>query len=110
MSKPVVIIESPYAGDISTNETYARRCMKDSFSKGEYPFASHILYTQPGILDDAIPEERKLGMEAGWEILKRSDYSVVYEDYGMSRGMEEGIKIAEKLRHKIEYRKIGKNV
>lgn len=107
---PLVIIESPYAGNVERHENYCRRCMKDSFDRGEYPFASHILYTQKGILDDTIPEQRKLGMEAGWEILKRSDYSAVYTDYGISKGMEEGIKIAEALRHKIEYRKIGENV
>lgn len=106
-SKPLVIIESPFAGEVERNKEYCKRCIKDSLKRGEVPFASHLLYTQ--VLDDTIPEERELGMDAGWEVLLRSDYSVIYKDYGISRGMEEGIKIAEELGHKIEYRKIGEN-
>jgi hypothetical protein len=33
--------------------------------RGESPIASHLLYTQPGILKDDVPEERPLGIEAG---------------------------------------------
>ena len=106
-NKSLVIIESPYAGDFERNTIYVKRCMKDSLKRGEVPFASHAIYTL--ILDDTIPEERKLGMEAGFVILRRSDYSAVYEDYGMSGGMKAGIKLAEELGHKIEYRKIGEN-
>jgi hypothetical protein len=50
-----------------------------------------------------------MGMEAGWEWIKASDYSIVYEDYGISKGMQMGIEMAQKLGHKIEYRKIGPN-
>ena len=51
----LVIVESPYAGDIETNVKYARRCVKDSLMRGEAPIASHLLYTQEGILDDTTP-------------------------------------------------------
>ena len=61
-----VIIESPYAGDTTSNIAYARRCMADSLARGEAPFASHLLYTQRGILDDTQPAERKRGMDAGF--------------------------------------------
>ena len=107
MSKPLVIIESRYAGDVERNVAYAKRCMKDSLGRGEVPFASHLLYTQ--VLDDTQPADRKLGMDAGFEVLSRSDYSVVYTDYGFSEGMKEGIATAENLGHKIEYRSIGEN-
>ena len=102
INKPLVIIESPYAGDVVRNERYAKLCMKDCFDKGEVPFVSHLLYTM--VLDDTVAEDRKLGMEAGFEVLRRSDYSVVYTDYGISPGMIEGIKIAKELGHRIEYR------
>ena len=55
----LVIIESPYAGDIEKNVEYARACVRDSLSRGEAPIASHLLYTQPGILKDEIPSERQ---------------------------------------------------
>jgi hypothetical protein len=81
--------------------------MKDSLLRGESPFISHLLYTQ--CLDDNVPEERKMGMDAGWEWIRASDFSAVYEDYGISDGMKGGIDVAEKFRHIIEYRRIGKN-
>jgi hypothetical protein len=66
-----VVLESPFAGDVEANLKYARECMADCLRRGEAPIASHLLYTQPGILDDTKPEERKLGMEAGftWNVL-----------------------------------------
>jgi hypothetical protein len=106
-SKPIVIIESRYAGDVKRNEIYARRCMRDSFNRGEVPFVSHLLYTQ--VLDDTNPVERKLGMEAGFAFYSKSDYSAIYDDYGLSGGMKAGIEVAEKLGHRIEYRQIGTN-
>jgi len=105
--KPLIIIESPFAGDMETHIEYAKRCLKHSLDKGEVPFASHLIYTQ--VLDDTDPPQRKLGMEAGFEILKRSDYSVVYQDYGISGGMKAGIELAESLGHEIIYRTIGEN-
>lgn len=48
-----VIIESPYAGNVEANATYLRRCLRDSLLRGEAPFASHAIYTLPGVLDDA---------------------------------------------------------
>ena len=105
--KPIVIIESPYAGDVKRNELYARRCMKDSLLRGEAPFISHLLYTQ--VLDDTKPEERKMGMEAGFAFYRAADYSVVYQDYGISGGMKAGIEVAKSMGRKIEYREIGKN-
>jgi len=105
--KPIVIIESPYAGEVKRNEKYARRCMRDSFNRVEVPFVSHLLYTQ--VLDDTNSLERKLGMEAGFAFISKSDYSAAYDDYGISSGMMEGMAIAESLGHRIEYRQIGTN-
>ena len=83
----LVILESPYAGFIERNIQYARKCIADSLKRGEAPIASHLLYTQEGILNDKIPEERKLGIEAGLAWVKVADKSVFYIDYGMSKGM-----------------------
>ena len=82
-----VIIESPYAGDVEANVKYARECMRDSLSRGEAPIASHLLYTQEGILDDLIPEERERGIDAGLEWMAASDCQVFYIDLGGSRWM-----------------------
>lgn len=82
-----VIIESPYAGDVEVNVRYARKCVKHSLSLGEAPIASHLLYTQEGILDDDKPEERKLGINAGLAWLDEADLHVFYLDLGWSKGM-----------------------
>ena len=85
-----VILESPYAGDVEANVEYARRAVRDSLSKGEAPIASHLLYTQPGILKDEVPEERVWGIEAGlaWGCL--AEKTVLYADRGISAGMKLG--------------------
>lgn len=100
----LVIIESPYAGEVEQNVEYARKCMADCLKRGEAPYASHLLFTQPNILDDAIPEERALGIEAGLYWGEKAEMTVVYTDRGMSRGMEYGIERAKKAGRPIEYR------
>jgi len=106
----LVEIESPFAGptveDIEKNIEYARACMSDCLHRGEAPLASHILYTQKGILDDTIPEERKLGMEAGKAWSKLAELVVVYTDRGMSKGMKWGVAEAEKHGITVEYRSL----
>jgi hypothetical protein len=103
----LVIIESPYAGDVEANVAYARRCVRHSLLRGEAPIASHLLYTQPGVLKDEIPEERQHGIDAGLAWRRVAEASIVYTDLGVSRGMEYGIKAAEEAGVPIEYRSIG---
>lgn len=103
----LVIVESPYAGDIDKNVAYARRCVHDALKRGEAPIASHLLYTQPTILDDNIPKERQWGIAAGLAWRRVADCSVVYTDLGISRGMEYGIKAAQEAGMDVEYRTIG---
>lgn len=99
-----VILESPYAGDVERNERYARACLRDCLKRGEAPFASHLLYTQPGVLDDTDADERKLGINAGLALGSCLDRTVVYTDLGTSTGMSYGIAAAEKAGRQIEYR------
>lgn len=102
-----VCIESPYAGDIARNLTYARRCVLDCLRRGEAPIASHLLYTQPGILDDDIHSERQWGIETGLAWLAVAELVVVYRDLGISVGMELGIGAAKHAGIPVEYREIG---
>lgn len=106
-----VIVESPYAGDIERNMRYLRACLADCLRRGEAPFASHAIYTQPGVLDDTDPKQRAYGITAGcaWRVM--ADATVVYIDLGVSQGMIEGIRHAELCQkndeHPIEYRELG---
>lgn len=99
-----VIIESPYSGNVEENKIYAKRCMRDSISKHEVPFASHLIYTQ--ILDDNNSDERATGIALGLEVMKRADLVVVYTDKGITKGMDAGIRFAKENDKKIEYRTI----
>lgn len=99
-----VILESPYAGDIERTVRYARAAMADCLARGEAPFASHLLYTQPGVLDDAVPEEREKGIAAGLAWRNAADATVVYTDLGISAGMRAGIGDATDRGQPVEYR------
>jgi len=101
-----VILESPYAGDVERNINYARECVRHSLAKGEAPIASHLLYTQKGILNDEHEDERALGIDAGLAWKEVAEGHVFYIDFGISRGMQYAIDYATKNNIEIEYRKI----
>lgn len=103
----LVLVESPYAGDVATHLKYLRKAMRDCFMRGEAPFASHGLYTQEGVLDDNIKAERNLGIDAGLAWGEHADKTVVYADYGISQGMKYGIELAKVKRRPVEMRYIG---
>ena len=64
MTMKLVIIESPYKGDVARNKRYLRACIRDCiFRRGESPYASHRMLTDA--LNDNDPEERATGIEAG---------------------------------------------
>lgn len=102
-----VILESPYAGDIEKNLRYVRACMRDSLLRGEAPFPSHALYTQPGVLRDELADEREHGIQAGFAWRKVATKTVFYTDLGESRGMAYGRQHATDLGHTVENRTLG---
>lgn len=101
-----VILQSPYAGDTKRNVAYARACLRDSLMRGEAPIASHLLYTQDGVLNDGIPDERRHGIDAGLAWREVADAVVVYRDLGLSEGMKYGIAAAEKSGLPVHYRRL----
>lgn len=106
----LVILESPFAGENEVIRTrnlwYARACVRHSLMLGEAPIASHLLYTQSGILNDDDPAERKMGIDAGLAWRRVAEASVVYEDYGISGGMAYGIALASERGIPVEYRRL----
>jgi len=120
-----VVIESPYTADkkkmpteldeagqrawiaaeVEENLRYLRAAMHDCLvHRDESPFASHGLYTQPGVLDDDIPIEREKGIKAGFEWRHASEVSAFYVDRGMSTGMRFGLTDALEKGRAFEYR------
>ena len=102
-----VVLESPFAGDVEANCQYARACVRDALLRGEAPLASHLLYTQAGILDDTVNNERAHGINAGHAWIPLADCVVVYTDKGISPGMQAGINSAAFWKTPVEYRKLG---
>lgn len=104
----IVVLESPCAGrppmwlpwwlrwvverwQRRSNLRYAVRCMHDSLTRDEAPFASHLLYTWPGLLRDHRIRERAVGLYCGFAWGARASARVVYCDRGISEGMRLGI-------------------
>lgn len=113
MTRPIVVIESPYAADdpaqfqLAYHRAYLQACIRDSILvHGEIPFASHQMYTDA--LDDDEPSERELGILAGLVFATFCGSSIFYIDLGMSPGMSKyGLPGAEKACREIVYRKLG---
>lgn len=111
-----VIVESPFAGrgegesrvaDASRNLDYLRACLADALARGEAPFASHGLYTQPGVLRDEVPEERVKGIAAGFAWRSVANLTVFYEDRGWSGGMCAALAHCNDTGSPYEVRRIG---
>jgi hypothetical protein len=100
----LVVVESPFAGDVQRNLRYLRAAMRDCLLKGEAPYASHGLYTQPGVLDDAVPSEREHGITAGFAWRRAAEATVVYVDLGITPGMQQGIDDAAGRGSPVEFR------
>lgn len=98
----LVVIESPYAGDVERNKEYLKLCVLDCLLRGESPYASHGFFTQ--FLDDTVPEERALGIAAGLEWSRVCDKVVFYLDYGWSPGMKAAHEWHLAQNHEIETR------
>lgn len=101
-----VIVESPYAGNVKLHEAYARAAMKDCLERGEAPFCSHLLYTQPGVFKDSDPYERQRGLEAGFAWRTAADLTAFYVDLGLSRGMMLGLRDTANAGGKMEIRSL----
>ncbi len=93
----LIIVESPYAGDIEANIAYAKRACLDCIENGETPFASHLFF--PQFLNEQEEVEREFGIERGYEIgtafywtsICRVEFNfrvAFYIDNGWSPGME----------------------
>ena len=101
-----VVVESPYAGDVARNVAYEKAAVRDCLTRGEAPIASHLLFTQPGVLRDEVRADRTLGIAAGHAWISVADLVAFYTDFGMSSGMVGARKVAERLGVQMETRSL----
>lgn len=105
-----VILESPCSAktedEWERNKRYASACAADCLSRGESPYASHVMIAFPGVLADEKPDDRERGMLAGFAWAEGAVATVVYMDYGITEGMQRGIENAQKHWLTIEKRNL----
>lgn len=83
---------------------YAQLCVLDCLRRGEAPFASHLLYTQ--VLDDRELKERDIGIWSGFAWAELADVCAVYQDFGVSDGMQMGAQRAARIGVEVVYRNL----
>lgn len=93
--RPLVFICSPFAGDIKRNVAAARQYCRFAVSKGNIPFAPHLLF--PQFLNDGNLYDRETGMVMGLAMLTKCAEVWVFGD-NHTPGMRREIKKA-KLKH-----------
>src|SRR5262245_38218972 len=106
-----VIVESPYKGNLIQRwltRHYARACLPDGLTRGGAPVATHLLYTQPGVLRDGVALEREHGIRAGLSWGEWAQASIIYTDRGITEGMLIGIAHAKDIGRPVEYRSLYK--
>lgn len=91
---PIVIVESPFAGEVERNKKYARQACADCLRRYEVPYASHLFF--PQILDDLKPNEREQGLTAGYAFWAMASKIVFYTDLGISSGMARAMERAQR--------------
>lgn len=124
MTRRLTIIESPLSPKngrtMDENLSYLRLCLRDSWNRGELPFASHGFF--PFFLNEHDPLERQAGIEAGYEFwefrtVDEGSYGepdiaddlpriVFYLDHGMSDGMHAAFTRITELNRDYESRYI----
>ena len=97
----IVYIASPYAGDVEGNVAFAKAACRLAMEQGDTPVAAHLLY--PQMLDDAVPEQRELGLRMGLRLLEACGELWLCGSR-VSGGMQEELKAA--WRHRIPVRRI----
>lgn len=114
----VVVLESPFSGDIPRNIAYGQRIMADSRERGEIVIMPHLLWTQHHEAPEHFVSDydtkydiKNGGREESLEQIKilrgLADKVIFYTDYGMSSGMEHGLEDCKTRGIKYEMRQIG---
>jgi hypothetical protein len=119
-----VSVESPYHNTdpniLKRNIKYAILCMKDSISRGEIPYLSHLLLTQTVYngeylyVNDSFVDPLGIGRDNAIELTnklrEKVDMIVFYVDLGYSNGMEIAKNVALNKKIPFEIRKLTDNM
>jgi hypothetical protein len=94
MKRPLAYITAAWSGNHDTDSNQAAQYCRAAYEAGFSPVCP-LLYL-PLIINDAIPEEHKSGIDIGRDLLRRSHVLVVCGD-GMNEDMKNDIATAGRL-------------
>lgn len=101
-----VYIASPYRTNSHeqrrTFDSYLEMCIRDSFSRGEAPYAPHYMY--PPFMCRALTDAQC--RNAADKYLAVCDKIAFYIDFDISPGMQDELDFAKAMKKPIEMRKI----
>ena len=98
----LIIVCSPYSGNILQNTYKAQEYCKYVVRQGHTPFAPHLFF--PRFLNEHNREEREIGIKLGIEILKRANELWIFGDK-VTAGMRKEIEAAREYGKPIKYLK-----
>lgn len=100
----LVYISHPISGDVEKNVREVLEICKKVHTKEIIPFAPYLVSLQ--YLDDAVAQDRELGIAASIETLRRGLVDELWVcSETISAGMKEEIKIAEEKGIPVIYKK-----
>lgn len=114
----VVVLESPFSGDIPRNVAYAQRIMMHARERKEIVIIPHLLWTQHHMCKEHFVSDfdvkfecknggRDVSLEQIKELRRRADLVVFYTDHGWSNGMTHGLEHCKAEGINFEERQIG---
>lgn len=115
---PIVVVESPYSGDVERNIAYAQRAMADARNRGEIAIVSHLMWTQHHeapryFVSDYDPKYtlvncgRERSLRQTEQLRKMASKVVFYIDYGFSSGMDAALQHCKEAHIAHEFRQLG---
>ena len=94
MNRPFAYVCSPFSGAPRSNIRKAKAYCRKLYEMGYTPIAPHLMF--PQFVNDAIPSERKDGLDMATELLKRCRVVVICGDE-ISNGMMNEIATAKRM-------------
>ena len=101
MNKKIAYICHPWRGGKDNEVKTKSICLHLALKGDVVPMSTGILFNS--FLDDDDHVQRRVGIEAGLEVMKKCDVIYVYKQTGISDGMHEELQVAERLGIPIQY-------
>lgn len=101
--KKLIFVCSPLRGDIDKNIENTKKYCRYVLEQGHIPYAPHLFFTQ--FLDECNEDERKMGIDAGIEMMGHCDelWNFIDNKDNLSQGMKLENEAAKNLNLQIKF-------